>query len=97
MPETVGEIQDNYFFECDICQEACPWNRKHLQKPLATKFSDTFKDKEELLQLFRFDSLLSMDEAEYNQKVLPLLTGVELPYDLFQRNVKLAYNYKHKK
>ena len=97
IPEAVEEMQDNYFFECDICQEACPWNRRHLQKPLATKFSDTFKGKEELLELFRFDSLLNMGEAEYNKKILPLLTGVELSYDLFQRNVKLAYNYKHKK
>lgn len=96
MPDTVGEMQDNYFFECDICQEACPWNKRHLQKPLETKFSGTFKGKEELLELFRFDSLLNMDESEYNQKILPLLTGVELSYDLFQRNVKLAYNYKHK-
>jgi epoxyqueuosine reductase len=97
MPEAVGEMQDNYFFECDICQEACPWNKRHLQKPLETKFSDTFKGREELLELFRFDSLMNMEEAEYNQKIVPLLTGVELSYDLFQRNVKLAYNYKHKK
>lgn len=95
MPETIREMQDNYFFECDICQEACPWNKKHLKEPLRTKPSDTFTCKEELIELFRFDSLLNMDEDTYNKKILPLLTGVKLPYSLFQRNVKLAYHYKH--
>ena len=32
-----------------------------------------------------------MDEKEYKQKVLPLLTGFDLSYALFKRNVKLAY------
>ncbi|HYE68158.1 MAG TPA: 4Fe-4S double cluster binding domain-containing protein [Anaerovoracaceae bacterium] len=95
MPETIKEMPDNYFFECDICQEACPWNRQHLIQPLKTKINDTFTCQEELLELFHFDSLLNMDEDTYNKKVLPLLTGVDLPYRLFRRNVELAYRYKH--
>lgn len=97
MPETIHEMQDNYFFECDICQEACPWNRKHLANPLRTKFLDTFKGEKELLELFRFDALLNMGETEYKEKILPLFTGMDLPYELFRRNVRLAYNYKHNK
>ncbi len=97
MPETIKEMPDNYFFECDICQEACPWNRTHLTQPLETKINDTFTCQEELLELFRFDSLLNMDEDTYNKKVVPLLTGVDLPYRLFRRNVELAYRYKHSK
>lgn len=97
LPETIKEMPDCYFFECDICQEACPWNRKHLTEPLKTKISDTFTCQEELMELFRFDSLLNMDEETYIKKVLPLLTGVNLPYSLFQRNVRLAYRYKHSK
>ena len=96
LPETIKEMPDNYFFECDICQEACPWNKKHLSNPLKTKINDTFTCQKELLELFRFDSLLSMDEDTYNKKILPLLTGVNLPYNLFQRNVRLAYHYRHK-
>lgn len=97
MPETITEMQDNYFFECDICQEACPWNKKHLANPLETKFMDTFaNNQEKLLALFRFENLLKMEEAEYIEKVLPLLTGVDLSYDLFRRNVRLAYNFRHK-
>lgn len=94
MPDSIHEMPDRYFFECDICQEACPWNRKHLREPLHTKFTDTFAAQDELLDLFRFDSLLHMEETEYKEKVLPLLTGVELSYEAFCRNVKLAYHYK---
>jgi epoxyqueuosine reductase len=96
MPDSVNEMPDNYFFECDICQDACPWNKKHLAEPLRTKLGETFTHKGELLELFRFDSLLSMDEDTYNREILPLLTGVKLPYHLFQRNVRLAYQYRHK-
>lgn len=96
MPESVKEMPDNYFFECDICQDACPWNRNHLSEPLKTNLGDTFTSQEELLELLRFDTLLSMDEDTYKEKILPLLTGFNLPYNLFRRNVKLAYNHKHK-
>lgn len=96
LPDTVKEMPDSYFFECDICQDACPWNKAHLRDPLKTRLGDSFTQKEELLELFRFDSLLSMDEDTYNRKILPLLTGVKLPYPLFQRNVRLAWNYRHK-
>ncbi len=97
MPETVKEMPDNYFFECDICQETCPWNKRHLAEPIDTEPGRTFeKNHKELLELFRFDTLLEMDEDSYREKILPLLTGVDLPYRLFQRNVRLAYQYRHK-
>ena len=97
MPDTITEMQDNYFFECDICQEACPWNKKHLRNPLKTKTGESFTCQKELLELFRFDTLMEMDEDTYRKKILPLLTGVELSYDSFQRNVMLAYQYRHKR
>lgn len=96
MPESITEMPGNFFFECDICQEACPWDKKHLNNPLKTRFIETFTKQKELLELFRFDSLLNMDEKAYHDKILPLLSGVALSYDNFQRNVKLAYHYKHK-
>lgn len=97
MPDTVMEMPDNYIFECDICQEACPWNRKHMAEPMDSNLDSTFREKlGEIKELFRFETLLSMDEDTYREKILPLLTGVELPYNLFQRNVRLAYNYRHK-
>lgn len=96
MPDSITEMPDNYFFECDICQDTCPWNRKHLKEPLKTKISETFTQQEELLELFRFESLLNMDADTYEKKILPLLTGVKLSYPLFQRNVRLAYQYRYK-
>lgn len=96
LPETITEMPGNYFFECDLCQEACPWDKKHLNNPLKTKFRDTFTCQKDLLELFRFDSLFGMDEETYREKILPLLTGVDLSYELFQRNVRLAYRYRHK-
>ncbi len=96
MPETVSAIPDNYVFECDICQDVCPWNRKHLDSPLKTRFLDTFTNRNELAELFRFDTLLDMDEAVYKEKIVPLFSGLNLPYELFRRNVKLAYSFGHK-
>jgi hypothetical protein len=62
-----------------------------------TKIDDAFVNKQEqLMELLRFDTLLSMGEETYREKILPLLTGVDLPYSLFQRNVRLAYRFRHK-
>lgn len=96
MPESVTEIPGSYFFECDLCQEACPWNRKHLNNPIRTEIDSTFSSKDSLTELFRFETLLNMDEGTYREKILPLFTGVELSYELFRRNVNLAYRYRHK-
>lgn len=95
-PDTIDEMKDNYFFECDICQEACPWNKNHLVKPLEKGNSLSAERQKALTELFRFDRLINMSEAEYRVEILPLLTGVDLPYHLFRRNVQLAYNHRHK-
>jgi len=96
IPESFIEMEGSFFFECDICQEVCPWNKKHLENPLKTEFGDTFDKQNDLLELFRFESLRKMDEETYRKKILPLFTGMELPYSLFKRNVELAYRYRHK-
>lgn len=96
MPDAVKEMPGNYFFECDICQESCPWNKKHLSDPLKIGPDRAFTCKDKLLELFRFDSLLNMDEKTYHDKILPLLTGFDLSYHLFQRNVRLAWLSSHK-
>ena len=83
----------NYFFECDICQDACPWNETHLKNPLATPMGSAFTSyKDEILDLFSFHRLMAMDEAEYSEYILPHIFGFDLSYEMFKRNVQLAYN-----
>lgn len=82
----------NYFFECDICQDACPWNEPHLKKPLETPMGSAFNSyKDELLELFSFNRLMAMDEEEYREKIVPYIFGFDLSYEMFKRNVELAY------
>jgi epoxyqueuosine reductase QueG len=78
-----------YFFECDICQNACPHNRRHLAQPLDTPFGRTFTQKRRLEEIMAADSLKSMGEAEYERLIKPVLAGFDLPYELFARNVRL--------
>lgn len=83
---------DNYFFECDTCQNICPWNTKHIESPLLTPMGETFDLKYKLSELFSFKNLLKIDKHEYEDKILPLLSGFDLSYEMFKRNINLARN-----
>lgn len=87
----VYEEMENKCGICRKCMEACPWNKSHLESPLITPMGSTFTSKKEISDLFSFNRLMAMDEKEYKEKVLPLLTGFDLPYALFKRNVRLAF------
>jgi epoxyqueuosine reductase len=47
-----GTDTDGYFFECDICQNACPWNQKHIANPLDTPGGKLF-DSDKLNHIMR--------------------------------------------
>ncbi len=36
---------ENRVVDCEICQQACPWNKKHLDYPLATHMTELFQKK----------------------------------------------------
>ncbi|MBK5254192.1 MAG: epoxyqueuosine reductase [Peptostreptococcaceae bacterium] len=88
----------NYFYECDICQMVCPYNKNHAKEPLDTPYTRFFKSLALSAEKFSFENLMKMSEEEYMEEVVPLYYGFELPYDIFRRNVSLAYeSMKHRK
>lgn len=83
-----GADTHGYFFECDICQNICPWNQKHIQAPLDTPYGRRFHA-EELNDLLRLEHLRDMDEETYEKELAPLMAGHKLPYRTFRRNMEV--------
>ena len=82
-------VMENRVGDCEICQDSCPWNRKHLKSPLVTKMTDHFQKKiEEWGDAFYLPSLSKLSEDEYKDMFGHLNTGIS--YDLFHRNVLIA-------
>ncbi len=79
---------EGYFFECDICQDACPWNRQHLKAPLDTPYGRLF-DPNRLNAIMELNHLRNMDEDTYEREIAPLMIGYKLPYETFKRNIEI--------
>ena len=80
---------ENRIGDCEICQLACPWNRKHLDNPLSTDMTESFQKKIEDWEIFFYlPDLVELSEKVYREKLGHLNTGI--PYNLFQRNVLIA-------
>ena len=80
---------ENRVGDCEICQDSCPWNRKHIKSPLVTKMTDHFQKKiEEWGDTFYLPNLSRLSENGYNDMFSHLNTGIS--YDLFHRNVLIA-------
>ncbi len=79
---------DGYFFECDICQNACPWNRKHMETPLDTPYGRLF-DPNKLNPVMELSHLRNMDAKTYEREIVPLMIGYQLPYETFKRNIEI--------
>lgn len=82
---------DNYFFECDICQNVCTWNQAHIREPLDTAYGRLF-NVDDMNKLVSMEYLSSLDEATYKEKLLPVMKGYQLPFDLFKRNISVIVN-----
>jgi epoxyqueuosine reductase QueG len=82
-------VMENRVGDCEICQDTCPWNRKHLKSPLVTKMTDHFQKKIEAWgNSFYLPNLSKLSENGYKDMFGHLKTGIS--YDLFHRNVLIA-------
>ncbi len=80
---------ENRVGDCEICQQVCPWNRKHLENPLKTRLIESFKKKiKKWEKFFYLPDLIELSEKEYQEKLGCLNTGIS--YKIFHRNVSIA-------
>jgi epoxyqueuosine reductase QueG len=81
---------ENRVGDCEICQDACPWNKKHLDNPLDTHMTQSFQTKiADWENFFYLPKLVELSEKEYIEKLGHLNTGI--PFELFHRNVLIAH------
>lgn len=60
IPENIISNIDHYIFGCDICQDACPWNKKSV----LTEIKD-FGSRKDLTEL-TYNDLEALDEESFN-------------------------------
>lgn len=92
-PVDLKSIVGNRVGDCEICQDACPWNKRHIIKPIETGRSKGFSQNSEKLEtLFQLDNLSKMTKEDYQKQLSVFRTSI--PYDIFRRNVLLAADNK---
>jgi len=95
LDDAVLKAANGYIFECDICQNACPWNRKHAAAPLPVAGRNSFDSRDAMAGLLDFRQLLSLDEDSYNATIIKALPGIGLTYAEFRRNLAAAADTIH--
>ncbi len=89
LSEKAQASMENRVGDCEICQDSCPWNAKHVKSPLVTKMTDHFQKKiDEWGDSFYLPNLSRLSENGYKDMFGHLNTGIS--YDLFHRNVLIA-------
>ncbi len=87
--ENLKTVMENRIGDCEICQDTCPWNRKHLKSPLVTKMTHNFQKKiKDWGDSFYLPNLGRLSENGYKDMFGHLNT--DIPYYLFHRNVLIA-------
>ncbi len=95
-PESAKQAAQNRIGDCEICQDVCPWNRKHRENPLQTKMTEKFNTMATLLQeKFFLPDLAKMTEQDYKTITDAYHTGI--PFAVFHRNVLAAVDNMNKK
>ncbi len=89
LSDEVQNIMKNRIVDCEICQDACPWNRKNLNNPLVTNMTESFQKKIRHWEKFFFlPDLVELSEKEYKKRLRHL--NADIPYNVFHRNVSIA-------
>jgi len=87
--EEAQAVMENRVGDCEICQQVCPWNKKHLDSPLSTKMTTSFqKNIENWEDFFYLPNLVEQTEKRYREMFGHLNTSI--PFDVFHRNVLIA-------
>jgi len=95
LSEKARTVMENRVGDCEICQDSCPWNVKHIKSPLVTKMTNHFQKKiEEWGDSFYLPNLGRLSEKGYKDMFGHLKTGIS--YHLFRRNVTIAMDRAEK-
>jgi len=95
LTKEVMDSMENRIQDCEICQEACPWNKKHLKNPLTTKMTTHFQKKiNGWKDKFFLKDLNRLSQHQY--KILFDKFNIGIPFNIFQRNVKIAIKHAEK-
>ncbi|MCK5099773.1 MAG: epoxyqueuosine reductase, partial [Desulfobacteraceae bacterium] len=86
LPGKAMKAMENRIGDCEICQDACPWNRKHIDNPLTTKMTAYFQERiTNWKDTFLLSNLSKLSEIQY--KILFGQLNTDIPFHIFQRNV----------
>ena len=89
LPVNIQAAMENRVADCEICQDSCPWNKKHLDHPLHTPLTASFQDRiAEWEKIFHLSNLIRLSKNEYDRVFGPLKT--DIPFEFFHRNVMAA-------
>ncbi len=85
IPEELRDANGCRIHGCDLCQEACPRNKKVLE---SANIRDPFLDY--LDGEFDLEKVLLLDEDYYNRVVYPIMYNYITDLDAFRRNAAIA-------
>ncbi|MDD5016135.1 MAG: hypothetical protein PHW73_13755, partial [Atribacterota bacterium] len=90
--EEAKTVLENRIIDCEICQQGCPRNAKHIKQPLNTQLTLTFQRKIAAWEdFFTLTKLVKLIEHEYKKTLGQLNAGI--PYSIFHRNILMAMEH----
>ena len=76
----------NIVLECDLCQLACPWNKKVSSTSVKSNYQWTSNERfGDLNEFFKMTSLIKLSEEDFNKYLGDRLVGTD--YRIFRRNL----------